>query len=106
MLPQRRLLGLLEQAIQAQMENCVFHNSAHATPSLFVDYAVGMEQIPTEVIHELCDHMDEVWHVQFSHDGKSLASCSQDGVSIIWEVRMSPRTLASLNRFFRCGVAK
>lgn len=86
MLPDSRLLSLLEQALQSQMENCLYHNSAHACPSLFVDYSVGMEQIPTEVIHELCDHMDEVWHVQFSNDGKSLASCSQDGITIIWEV--------------------
>ena len=86
MLPENRLLGLLEQALQSQMENCLFHNSAHATPSLFTDYSVGMEQIPTEVVHELSDHTDEVWHVEFSNDGKSLASCSQDGVTIVWEV--------------------
>jgi len=87
MLPHSRLVCLIEQALQSQMDNCAYHNTAHASPSLFVDYSVGMEQIPTEVIHELCDHTDEVWHVQFSNDGKSLASCSLDGISVIWELR-------------------
>jgi len=31
-------------------------------------------------------HDDEVWFVQFSHDGKYLATASNDRTAIIWEV--------------------
>jgi len=31
-------------------------------------------------------HDDEVWFVQFSHNGKYLASASNDRTAIIWEV--------------------
>ena len=34
----------------------------------------------------LDDHRDEVWHLQFSHDGTKLASASKDGTAIIWEI--------------------
>lgn len=35
----------------------------------------------------LLDHTDEVWHLQFSHDGEMLASCGKDQTAIIWDVR-------------------
>lgn len=31
-------------------------------------------------------HNDEVWFLQFSHDGRYLASSSKDCTAIIWEV--------------------
>lgn len=31
-------------------------------------------------------HEDEVWFLQFSHDGHHLASTSKDCTAIIWEV--------------------
>lgn len=31
-------------------------------------------------------HDDEVWFLQFSHDGRYLASSSKDRTAIIWEV--------------------
>ena len=34
-------------------------------------------------------HDDEVWFLQFSHDGRYLASSSKDCTAIIWEVRFS-----------------
>jgi hypothetical protein len=35
----------------------------------------------------LLDHSDEVWHLQFSHDGRQLASCGKDQTAILWDVR-------------------
>lgn len=34
-------------------------------------------------------HNDEVWFLQFSHNGKYLASSSKDCSAIIWEVSVS-----------------
>lgn len=34
-------------------------------------------------------HGDEVWFLQFSHNGKFLASSSKDQTAIIWEVNSS-----------------
>jgi WD40 repeat protein len=31
-------------------------------------------------------HEDEVWHLQFSHSGRYLATASKDGKTIVWEV--------------------
>ncbi|KAK6789562.1 hypothetical protein RDI58_013362 [Solanum bulbocastanum] len=36
----------------------------------------------------LQDHSDEVWFLQFSHDGKYLASSAADCLVIIWEVKL------------------
>lgn len=91
MLPDNRMLGLLEQAIESQLNKCVYHNSKNAVPSLLSDYTVGEEQIPSQQLHELCAHSDEVWHLQFSHDGRRLASCSKDGVTIIWVIHSRER---------------
>lgn len=37
----------------------------------------------------LLNHSDEVWHLQFSHDGEMLASCGKDQTAIIWDVQRS-----------------
>ena len=34
----------------------------------------------------LTDHTEEVWHIQFSGNGRWLASASQDCTAIVWEV--------------------
>lgn len=31
-------------------------------------------------------HKDEVWYIQFSNNGKYLASASKDATALIWEV--------------------
>ncbi|XP_031251846.1 WD repeat-containing protein 26 homolog [Pistacia vera] len=38
-------------------------------------------------------HTDEVWFLQFSHDGKYLASSSKDQSAIIWEVKEEGQVL-------------
>jgi WD40 repeat protein len=39
------------------------------------------------VCQVLLDHADEVWQIQFSHNGRLLASASKDGVAITWDAR-------------------
>ncbi|KAL4569963.1 hypothetical protein LXL04_025612 [Taraxacum kok-saghyz] len=86
MIPDRRLLQLVEQALDLQREACLFHNSSVGETSLFTDHHCGRDQIPSQTIQILQDHKDEVWYLQFSQNGKYLASSSSDNSAIIWEV--------------------
>lgn len=87
MLPERRLEELVEQALLAQVDACRLHNTPGARPSLLRDYSCGTEQLPSCTTQVLLDHTDEVWHLQFSHDGTMLASCGKDQTAILWEVQ-------------------
>lgn len=42
---------------------------------------------PSMPIVELDAHTDEVWDVQFSHDGSRIASCGADGSVLIYDVQ-------------------
>eukprot|EP00245_Coleochaete_scutata_P004659 TRINITY_DN17460_c0_g1_i1.p1 TRINITY_DN17460_c0_g1~~TRINITY_DN17460_c0_g1_i1.p1 ORF type:complete len:617 (+),score=102.56 TRINITY_DN17460_c0_g1_i1:313-2163(+) len=86
MVPERRLEGLLEQALRVQRANCYLHNTREKAFCLFADHSCGRDQIPRETVQVLEDHTNEVWYLQFSHDGKRLASASMDKTAIIWEV--------------------
>ncbi|KAJ0951396.1 putative transcription factor WD40-like family [Helianthus annuus] len=90
MIPQGRLVQLVEQALDSQQDSCSFHNSV-CVDSLFSDHNCGRSQIPSETLQILQEHQDEVWFVQFSHNGKFLASCSKDKSAIIWEVSLDGR---------------
>ena len=46
-------------------------------------------QFPSESVHVLTDHSDEVWFLAFSHDGTRLASGAKDGQIIIWNITVS-----------------
>ncbi|KAI4308139.1 hypothetical protein L6164_031243 [Bauhinia variegata] len=86
MIPERRLEHLVEQALILQREACIFHNSLDKEMSLYCDHQCGKDQIPSRTLQILEAHDDEVWFVQFSHNGKYLASSSNDRSAIIWEV--------------------
>ncbi|RZC47052.1 hypothetical protein C5167_039996 [Papaver somniferum] len=86
MIPERRLENLVEQALNVQRGSCVFHNSLDSALSLFSDHQCGKDQIPSRTSQVLESHNDEVWFLLFSHDGKYLASSSNDRSAIIWEV--------------------
>ncbi|KAI3980298.1 hypothetical protein MKX01_001369 [Papaver californicum] len=86
MIPERRLENLVEQALNVQRGSCVFHNSLDSALSLFSDHQCGKDQIPSRTLQVLESHNDEVWFLLFSHDGKYLASSSNDRSAIIWEV--------------------
>ncbi|KAF4397349.1 hypothetical protein G4B88_027089 [Cannabis sativa] len=86
MIPERRLEHLVEQALVLQKDACFFHNSVNEQMSLYTDHRCGSEQIPSRTLQILQAHSDEVWFLQFSHNGKYLASSSNDRSAIIWEV--------------------
>ncbi|GKV15398.1 hypothetical protein SLEP1_g26191 [Rubroshorea leprosula] len=86
MIPERRLEHLVEQALVLQRDACMFHNSLEKEMSLYTDHKCGRDQIPSRTLQILQAHTDEVWFLQFSHNGKYLASSSNDWSAIIWEV--------------------
>ncbi|KEH33653.1 putative transcription factor WD40-like family [Medicago truncatula] len=86
MIPENRLEHLVEQALILQRDACSFHNSLDKEMSLYSDHHCGKTQIPSRTLQILDAHDDEVWFVQFSHDGKYLATASNDRTAIIWEV--------------------
>ncbi|KAL8150646.1 hypothetical protein V2J09_020454 [Rumex salicifolius] len=86
-IPERRLEHLVEQALDIQRCSCAFHNTLDSELSLYTDHKCGKSQIPSRTLQILQGHNDEVWYLQFSHNGKYLASASKDESTIIWEVR-------------------
>ncbi|KAL6553574.1 hypothetical protein OROGR_007416 [Orobanche gracilis] len=85
--PENRLVHLVEQALDLQKDACRFHNSSVGEMSLLTDHQCGKDQIPCQTFQILQEHSDEVWFLQFSYDGKHLASSSRDCHVIIWEVK-------------------
>ncbi|KAA8550682.1 hypothetical protein F0562_002366 [Nyssa sinensis] len=83
--PERRLEHLVETAVNAQIDSCIYHNSFDMI-SLYQDHHCGRDQIPTDTVQILMDHKNEVWFVQFSNNGEYLASSSSDCTAIIWKV--------------------
>ncbi|KAI3684946.1 hypothetical protein L6452_34175 [Arctium lappa] len=88
MIPQGRLLHLVEQALDSQRDSCSFHNSLVGKTSLLNDHNCEKHQIPSQTSQILYGHQDEIWFLQFSHNGKFLASTSRDKSAIVWEVNL------------------
>ncbi|CAI9089920.1 OLC1v1024572C1 [Oldenlandia corymbosa var. corymbosa] len=88
MVPEQRLLHLVEQALDLQRDACKFHNSSVEDMSLLTDHQCGRDHIPSHTLQILKEHRDEVWFLLFSHNGKYLASSSNDRTVIIWEVKV------------------
>ncbi|KAL7128619.1 hypothetical protein ABFS83_13G007000 [Erythranthe nasuta] len=86
MIPEKRLVHLVEQAVLLQKEACKFHNCEVGKMSLLTDHKCGCDHIPCQTSQILKEHNDEVWFLQFSHNGKYLASSSGDCLVIVWEV--------------------
>jgi len=85
MIPKHRLETLVEQSLQFQKMNCLYHNTNEKSISLFTDHKCLRENLPKVTSHILQGHNDEVWNVCFSPDGKYLASGSKDSTTIIWD---------------------
>ncbi|KAI0157727.1 WD40-repeat-containing domain protein [Xylariaceae sp. FL1272] len=85
MLPDLRLVTLLQKLKDNQIKECLWHSSAEP-PSLYSDHVCDAQDFPAQCVIELDDHTGEVWQVVFSHDGKKLASCGSGKEVIIWEV--------------------
>ncbi|CAN6974001.1 hypothetical protein Bca4012_000412 [Brassica carinata] len=87
MVPEKRLECLVENSLRIQRDSCVYHNTLDSDLSLFSDHQCGKHQIPSRTVQILESHTDEVWFLQFSHNGKYLASSSKDQTAIIWEIK-------------------
>lgn len=94
MLPENRLAVLLDQVKKAQIDACVYHTTA-SSPSLYSTHSCDRRFFPAEVALELTDVIDEVWQVQFSHDGTKLAACGSDSNVVVWDTT----TFSILYRF-------
>ncbi|KAK2679327.1 WD40 repeat [Fusarium oxysporum f. sp. vasinfectum] len=95
MLPENRLAVLLEQVKQSQIDTCLYHTEA-LSPSLYSDHFCDRRNFPTEVALELSNMADEIWQVQFSHDGTKMAACGSSPEVMIWDTRTF-RVLESLD---------
>lgn len=91
MIPQRRLATLLHQAREYQHSRCVYHNSPleSSTFSLYTDHHCNKSDFPNTTTTILQGHSDEVWNLQWSHDGSYLATCGKDKTAIIWKTGVS-----------------
>ena len=68
MIPEHRLATLFTAVQQEQILNCRYHNTT-VQPSLYTDHDCPAEDFPLQTLTELRNHSDEVWHLEFSHDG-------------------------------------
>uniref|UniRef100_A0A674MN12 WD repeat-containing protein 26 n=1 Tax=Takifugu rubripes TaxID=31033 RepID=A0A674MN12_TAKRU len=100
MLPPRRLQTLLRQAVELQMDRCLYHNtkldSNLDSVSLLLDHVCGRKQFPCYTQQILTEHCNEVWFCKFSNDGTKLATGSKDTTVIIWQVEPESHQLKLL----------
>jgi len=88
MIPENRLEILLTQALAHQKTNCLYHNTNEENFSLYQDHFCDRNRIPRQTKIKLEGHSDEVWFIEFSHNGKFLASASRDTTAIIWSLEV------------------
>lgn len=91
MIPEHRLATLFSAVQQEQILNCRYHNTT-VQPSLYTDHECSAEDFPLHTFTELKNHSDEVWFLEFSHDGTMLATAGKDGLVCVydtsrWKVR-------------------
>jgi len=87
LLPERRLLTILRRDLEHQRRMSLYPYTAQSECSLLEDLEFDIEKLPRRCCHQLTRHLDEVWFVQFSHDGTKLASASKDATVQIWNVK-------------------
>ncbi|KAF3479462.1 WD domain-containing protein [Arthroderma uncinatum] len=68
MIPDHRLAVLLDQP-----------------PSLYSDHLCDKNDFPLRTAFELSHHTNEVWYLEFSHDGTKLATTSRDCTVLIYD---------------------
>ncbi|KAG6889821.1 hypothetical protein C0995_014298 [Termitomyces sp. Mi166 len=88
MIPQRRIATLLGQAHAHQQQHCLYHNtpSDSTSFSLYTDHHCDKSAFPRVTTTILEVHSDEVWNLEWSHDGLRLATASKDKTAIIWRL--------------------
>ena len=85
MIPDNRLAQLFDQVKQGQVNSCLYHNTA-VPPSLYSDHICERDNFPLHIASELDKHSDEVWYLQFSHDGSMLATAGKDQAVLIYDI--------------------
>lgn len=96
MLPPYRLGAIFEQAHHYQETQCLYH--FQGTFSLLNDHQCDRDVFPTVTTHILAEHSDEVWAIEFSHDGRFLASSGRDQKVFIWSIEQLPARTVRLHR--------
>jgi WD40 repeat protein len=86
MIPEHRLATLLTSIQQQQILNCQYHNTT-VTPSLYTDHECASEDFPLQTLTELRNQTDEVWYLDFSHDGSMLATAGRDGLVNVYDTK-------------------
>lgn len=84
MIPEHRLASLLTTVQQDQILSCQYHNTI-AAPSLYTNHECSSADFPLQTMTELRNQTDEVWYLDFSHDGKLLATAGKDGLVNVYE---------------------
>jgi WD40 repeat protein len=85
MIPDHRLAVLLDHVKQNQINQCLYHNTGNP-PSLYCDHLCDRNAFPRYPSIQLTQHTNEIWYVEFSHDGTKLATASKDHHVIVWDV--------------------
>ncbi len=88
MIPARRLATLFDQSRRYQEMHCMYHTDDGET-SLLTNHRCRRTAFPTVSTHILADHTDEVWAIEWSHDGEYIASGGKDSNVIIWKIGVS-----------------
>ena len=91
MIPEHRLATLFTAVQQEQILSCRYHNTT-VQPSLYTDHECPADDFPLSTLTELRTHSDEVWFLEFSHDGSMLATAGKDGLvcvydTVRWKIR-------------------
>lgn len=86
MIPEHRLAVLLTQVKQNQISKCLYHNPSRS-PSLFADHVCDRSQFPLQTILELNNNPGEVWSLEFSHNGKYLATSGEGALVVIYDMQ-------------------
>ncbi|KAF2232395.1 WD domain protein [Viridothelium virens] len=84
MIPEHRLAVLLQRVKDNQIAECKYHNTADS-PSLYLDHTCSRDEFPLVTGRILQGQQDEIWGLQFSHDGTMLATASKDSTVLIYE---------------------
>lgn len=83
MIPDHRLAVLLDQVKETQVSKCVYHNPTKPS-SLFSDHVCDRREFPLQPVLTLPQN-DEIWYLEFSHDGRRLATSGQDSTVTIYD---------------------